>query len=132
MARREGEPLACLMSFLFRGTIMVYYIGVRPGANQQYSATNFACARIQQWAIEKGLTHYDLGRSRKDSGASKFKKNQGLEATPLHYAYHLVRSEDKPSFNPSNPKTEVLQKTWRKLPLWGTKQLSSMLSRYLP
>lgn len=132
MASREGEPLACLMSFLFRGTIMVYYIGVAPGANATYSATNFACAGIQQWAVEKGLTHFDLGRSRRDSGASKFKKNQGLEASPLHYAYHLVKSKEKPSFNPSNPKTEVLQKTWRKLPLWCTKALSAPISRYLP
>ncbi len=132
LARRGNEPLACLMSFLFRDTIMVYYIGVEPGANQTYSATGFACANIQQWAIEKGLKRYDLGRSRKDSGASKFKKNQGLEATPLHYAYHLVKSETKPTFNPSNPRTEVLQKTWRKLPLWLTQRLSSPISRYLP
>lgn len=132
MAEREGEPLACLMSFIFRDTIMVYYIGVAPGANREYSATGFACAGIQQWAIEKGLRYYDLGRSRKDSGASKFKKNQGLEAAPLHYAYHLVKSEGKPSFNPSNPRTEILQKTWRKMPLWLARGLSSPIARYLP
>ena len=95
-------------------------------------ATNFACAGIQQWAVDQGLTHYDLGRSRKDSGASKFKKNQGLQASPLHYAYHLVKSTDKPSFNPSNPRTEVLRRTWARLPGWLCVPLSGALARYLP
>lgn len=131
-AEREGETLACIMSFLFRDRIMVYYIGVAPGANRAYSVTGFACAGIQQWAIEKGLRIYDLGRSRKDSGSSKFKKNQGLKAAPLHYAYHLVKSEGKPSFNPSNPRTEILQKTWCRLPAWLARSLSSPISRYLP
>jgi len=132
MAKREGEPLACLMSFLFRDTIMVYYIGVAPGANHTYSATGFACAGIQQWAIANGLKTYDLGRSRSGSGSSKFKKNQGIAPAPLHYAYHLVKSEGKPTFNPSNPKTAILQKTWRKMPQWLARQLSSPISRYLP
>lgn len=131
-AKREGVTQAVLLSFLFRETVYVYYIGVEDGANRNYSATNYACAMIQQWAIGAGLKRYDLGRSRADSGAAKFKKNQGLQPQPLNYSYHLVTATELPSFNPSNPKTEILQKTWRKLPPFATKRLSSFLSRYLP
>lgn len=125
-------PIAATMSFVFRDQLVFYYIGTALDANREYNATNFLVTRLQEWAVERGLKQFDLGRSRVDSGPYEFKKHQGFEPTPLHYRYLLVKSRDLPSFNPSNPKTERLRGTWSKLPSWATMPLSAHLMRYLP
>ncbi len=49
--------------------------------------------------MTRGLRVFDLGRSRRDAGAVKFKRNQGFEPQPLHYAYGLLRSRKLPSLH---------------------------------
>lgn len=132
LARTPGMPVAATMSFLFGDTIYFYYVGTIADANRNFNATNYLVTRLQEWAVERGLKHFDLGRSRVDSGPYEFKKHQGFEPTPLHYRYLLVKSRELPSFNPSNPKTERLRETWSRLPAWISKPLSAELMRYLP
>ncbi|MDZ4772683.1 MAG: FemAB family PEP-CTERM system-associated protein [Planctomycetota bacterium] len=132
LARTPEKPIAATMSFLFRDTIYFYYVGTILDANKNFNATNYLVTRLQEWAVERGYKHFDLGRSRVDSGPYEFKKNQGFEPTPLHYRYALVKSATLPTFNPSNPKTEKFRNTWSKLPTWVTKPMSSALMRYLP
>jgi hypothetical protein len=90
------------------------------------------CTALQELGVERGLARFDLGRSRVDSGPYSFKKHQGFEPTPLAYRLLLVRSGSRPTFNPSNPRTQGLRNTWSKLPNWLTVRLSGPLSRYLP
>jgi len=132
MVRRGVEPLAVSMGFVHAGTYHMYYIGTAPHANREYSATSFMIARLQEWCLERGVTHYDLGRSRADAGTASFKRNQGFEPRPLAYSYHCVKSEGAPTFNPSNPRTEVLRKTWARMPGWMARRLSTPLSKRLP
>ena len=87
---------------------------------------------LQEWSVAGGYRIFDFGRSRKDSGAFRFKQNQGFEPRDLNYRFLLVRDGGLPSLNPSNPKTRVLRETWSRLPLWLTRRLSSRASRYLP
>ena len=131
LARRDREVLAASMSFLDGDSMRMYYIGTTPEANRAYSTTSFMIAGLQEWAIERGFKRFDLGRSRRDAGTVKFKRNQGFEAEPLHYRYALVRSPDLPSFNPSNPRTELLRKAWARLPEWLCKRASGFLARRL-
>jgi FemAB-related protein (PEP-CTERM system-associated) len=132
LVRREKEILAVSMCFVDGDELRMYYIGTLDQANRKYTTTSFMIAELQRWALEKGLKRFDLGRSRADAGAVKFKKNQGFSAEPLHYAYGLVRSKELPSFTPSNPRTAWLRETWTKLPPWLCVPLSGFLSRYLP
>ncbi len=132
LVRRGNEPLAAVMSFLHGDTLLAYYSGTTPGADRSYSTSNFMYLALQEWAIEQGFTKFDFGRSRKDSGAFRFKVHQGFEPQDLPYRYRLVKDDAPPNFNPSNPKTRVLQDTWRRLPLWLTRRLSTRASRYLP
>ena len=132
IARRGSEALAVSMSFVDGENFRMYYIGTTAEANRLYHTTGFMIAGLQEWAIRRGLRRFDLGRSRRDAGAVKFKRNQGFESEPLHYRYGLVRSKNLPSFNPSNPRTELLRKTWARLPGWLCTRLSTRLSRMLP
>ncbi len=129
---QERQPVAAVMSFVHRDTLVAYYSGTLPGADRSVSASNFMYMALQEWAVEQGFRRFDFGRSRADSGAFRFKVHQGFEPQPLHYCYHLVTARQVPSFTPSNPRTRVLQRAWKKMPLWLVRATSGPLSRYLP
>lgn len=129
---REGQALMCVMSFLWRDTWMAYYAGTAVGADRQYSVSNFAYMALREAAIERGFRHFDFGRSRRDSGAFKFKERQGFQERVLDYRYLLVRDTELPSFTPSNPKTKLLRDTWSRLPKSVARAISTPLSKYLP
>lgn len=128
----QGEPVCAVMSFLWRGTCLAYYSGTRPGADRELSASNFLYMALQEWCVRAGLTHFDFGRSRRDSGAFQFKQHQGFEPRVLPYRLHLVRDRAAPSFTPSNPRTAWLRETWSRMPPWLCRQLSGVLAPYLP
>ena len=132
IVRKDREPVAAVMSFLFRDTLIAYYAGTVPGADRACSASNFMYMALQEWAVEQGYRVFDFCRSRADSGAYSFKRHQGFEPRQLHYRFHLVKARDLPSFTPSNPKTRILRETWSKLPQWFTQTASERLARYLP
>lgn len=132
VVQRGTEPLAAVMSFLFRDTVLAYYSGTAEGADRQWSASNFMYMALQEWSVERGYRFFDFGRSRKDAGAFSFKVHQGFEPADLHYRYLLVRDAHTPSLNPSNPKTKILRDTWSRLPVWLTTRLSTRAARYLP
>jgi FemAB-related protein (PEP-CTERM system-associated) len=132
LVRRDREPLAAVMAFHDRETLVAYYSGTAPGADRAFKASNFMYLALQEWAVERGFRVFDFGRSRADAGAFQFKKHQGFEPQPLFYRYHLVRDRRLPSFNPSNPKTAVLREGWKRLPNWLVPPLSRRLSRHLP
>jgi FemAB-related protein (PEP-CTERM system-associated) len=132
VARASARPLAATMSFVHGSKLDFYYIGVTDEANREYNATNFLVVRLQELCVRRGITRFDLGRSRVGSGPYQFKKNQGFEPRALDYRTLLVRDRALPDFNPSNPRTQGLRDRWSSLPDWLTRALSPRLMRYLP
>lgn len=132
VVRRGKDVLAAVLSFSYRDEIHAYYSGTAEGADREFKASTFLYCALQEWAIERGLRWFDFGRSRVGSGAHDFKRRQGFEAQPLPYGVHLVRDRQLPSLNPSNPRTEVLQRAWRRLPPRLAVSLGGLGSRYLP
>ncbi|HPF14383.1 MAG: FemAB family PEP-CTERM system-associated protein [Planctomycetes bacterium] len=130
--RRADRPLTGVLSFLFRDQVLAYYSGSDEGADREFKASNFQYMALQEWSIEQGYRIFDFGRSRKDSGAFRFKMHQGFAPRDLHYRFRLVTDTELPSLNPSNPKTHKLQAAWRRLPLALTRSLSTPASRFLP
>lgn len=132
VVHHQGEVVCAVMSFLWRGTCLAYYSGTRPGADRELSASNYLYMALQEWCVREGLSVFDFGRSRRDSGAFQFKEHQGFEARVLPYRLHLVRDRAAPSFTPSNPRTARLRETWSRLPPWLCERLSGFLAPYLP
>jgi FemAB-related protein (PEP-CTERM system-associated) len=129
---RESQPIAAVMSFLWRDEVLAYYSGTAADADRNFSASNFMYMALREWSVAHGFKRFDFGRSRKDSGAFSFKEHQGFTGHDLEYRFHLVRDKHLPSLNPSNPKTQGLRDTWAKLPLRLTTRLSSTFAPYLP
>ena len=132
LTKKDDEPLMAVMSFLFRDQVLAYYSGTGENVDRRYKASAFTYMALQEWCVRGGYRVFDFGRSRKDSGAFAFKTRQGFEAADLHYQIRLVKDRELPSLNPSNPKTLVLQRTWRNLPPGVARRLSKPLSRFLP
>jgi FemAB-related protein (PEP-CTERM system-associated) len=131
LVRNHGRPLAAVLSFLFGSTVMPYYSGTLPEAEEVH-ASNFMYWKLLDWAIERGFRRFDFGRSRRGSGAFAFKENQGFEPVPLPYRFFLVRRRRLPTFTPSNPRLDLPRRIWRAVPLPVTIWLSRPLNRYLP
>jgi FemAB-related protein (PEP-CTERM system-associated) len=131
-AVRRGEVVAATMSFVFRETLTFYYIGTTAEANREFNATNFLTTRLQEWGVGRGLTRFDLSRSRVGTGSFSFKEHQGFVPAPLAYRFALLSKRELPALTPSNPKTKILRDTWTRMPGWVARSLSARLSRYLP
>lgn len=127
----EGNVIATTLSFVYRDMLMPYYSGSEPGL-ERLGTMNFLYWKLMEDGVKRGLRLFDFGRSRSGSGAFAFKKNMGFTPTPLRYSYYLRDGAVIPSVNPSNPKYDLIKKTWQRLPLGLVRALGPRLMRYLP
>ena len=128
----DRRPMCAVMSFLYKDAVYAYYSGSSNEARGK-GVADFVYCKIMEWAIERGFRVFDFGRSRRDTGAAKFKQNMGFEPEPLHYDFTLLRADAKlPEFHPSNPKLQGPRRMWSKLPKGVANRVGARLSRYLP
>jgi lipid II:glycine glycyltransferase (peptidoglycan interpeptide bridge formation enzyme) len=119
----------------FSAEFIVMYIGEKPvsaacliqdssAIHHPYAATlkqynHLSLNNALYWeiilqAIEKRISYFDLGRSKKDQGTAAYKKSWGAIEVPLYY-YYLNKSSHQ---NEEENKTvQFLIEVWKKLPL---------------
>jgi len=68
-------------------------------------------------ACENGYRTFDFGRSTVGSGTYQFKKQWGAAVKPLHWQYILLKGNQIPSLNPSNPRFRLAVAAWKHLPV---------------
>ncbi len=128
----DGRALCAVMSFLFKDAVYAYYSGSVADSRGK-GVSDFVYCKIMEWAVEHGFRTFDFGRSRRDTGAARFKKNMGFEPVGLNYEFVLLRDDAKlPEFHPSNPRLDTPRKLWSKLPSFVANRVGARLSRYLP
>lgn len=127
---KDKQPSAAVMNFYFNDQVLPYYGGGNKQARQLKSA-DFMYFTLMCRARERGLSWFDFGRSKNDSGAYQYKKNWGMQAQSLYYYYHLVKADAPPNLSPNNPKYKFFIYAWRKLPLKLSQWLGPVLSKYL-
>ena len=86
-----GKAVSSVLSFYFRDEVLPYYAG-DVAAARDLAANDFRYWELLRRACERGLRVFDFGRSKRGTGPFAFKKNWGLEPTPLAYEYCLVPS----------------------------------------
>jgi FemAB-related protein (PEP-CTERM system-associated) len=129
---RQGEKFAgAVLSFYFRDTVLPYYAGAyaefyRTGIN------NFMYAELMRQSAARGFTRFDFGRSKRGTGACEFKRGWGMQEHALPYQVHLVKAQQLPNLNPTNPKFKLLIDVWKRLPLGLTKLIGPSIVKYLP
>lgn len=116
-ASNGGEDVAAVLSFSFRGEILPYYGGSVSRAKHIKGCNHFLYWELMRRSVDEGISGFDFGRSKADTGPFTFKKNFGFEASPLPYEYYLVNDAAPPDINPNNPRYRRLVAIWQKLPL---------------
>jgi FemAB-related protein (PEP-CTERM system-associated) len=126
--RKDGKPLASVLSLYHRGTVMPYWGGGTAMARST-RANDMMYFALMRHARERGCTRFDFGRSKAGTGAAAFKHNWGFEGVPLAYA---KRSFGKArSVNPQDPQYSRKVRLWQKLPLTIANRLGPMIARGL-
>ena len=128
---REGRAVAAVLCFAFRETLVPYFSGALE-ETEPLRINNYMYLRLMEIAVERGFKEFDFGRSRRGTGAYKFKEYHGFEATPLHYRYVLHKARAIPSANPSNPRFDRVRRLWSKVPLPIARVAGPFLMRYFP
>lgn len=131
MIRQGDEDVAGVMSFYFRNEVLPYYGGSIARARTIRGCNHFMYWELMRRSAEEGITVYDFGRSKRETGPFEFKKNWGFEPQALPYEYFLVKSAQVPDVNPSNPKYRLLVNAWQRLPLPVANLLGPPLARSL-
>jgi FemAB-related protein (PEP-CTERM system-associated) len=131
MIRDGSEDVAGVMSFYFRGEVLPYYGGSIARARDIKGCNHFMYWDLMRRSADEGITRFDFGRSKLDTGPFKFKCNWGFTPEPLSYEYYLVGSDQVPDVNPTNPRYRLLVDTWRRLPLPLANLIGPPLARSL-
>lgn len=132
LVRSRGTPVGGLVSFLFRDTVLPYFVGFSDEA-RACNAANFIYLTLMERAVEFGYRVFDFGRTRFDNtGSFNFKKFHGFEPEPLEYQRLPLTGKPAPDLTPANPRIQLARRFWRHLPLSVTKSLGASLSRHFP
>jgi FemAB-related protein (PEP-CTERM system-associated) len=86
--RKDGKPLASVLSLYHRGVVMPYW-GGGTAAARSARANDMMYFALMRHARTRGCTRFDFGRSKVGTGAAAFKHNWGFEGVPLAYAKRL-------------------------------------------
>ncbi|MBS1791071.1 MAG: FemAB family PEP-CTERM system-associated protein [Acidobacteria bacterium] len=131
LIRHQRRAAAAVLSFYFRDAVLPYYSGSDP---EFYRAgiNNFLYWELMRLSAARGYTRFDFGRSKLGTGAYAFKRGWRMTERPLPYKFFLVRAKQMPNLNPTNPKFDLMIKTWQRMPLWMTKLIGPKIVRNFP
>jgi FemAB-related protein (PEP-CTERM system-associated) len=87
---------------------------------------------ILKLAIEKNFQVFDFGRSSKNSGTLKFKKQWGGHEKQLYWYYDLSQGEKLPDLNPNSEKFKAAIQIWKKMPVVLTNWIGPSIVKNLP
>ncbi len=87
---------------------------------------------VLQYAIRENYTLFDFGRSSKDAGTYRFKKQWGAEPRQLHWHYRLAPDTPLPRLNPQSAKFSLATRLWQRLPVPVANAIGPRIVRNLP
>lgn len=128
--RHEGAPVASVLSFYHRGTVMPYW-GGGIWAARALRANELMYFALMRHARERGCSRFDFGRSKTDSGPYAFKKNWGFEPEPLSYASWTAPGAERRDADPTSDKHGLAIRLWQKLPLAVANRLGPWIANGL-
>ena len=66
---------------------------------------------------QRGAGRFDFGRSTRQAGTYRFKKQWGAEEIPLYWYYLLPEGRALPELRPDSAKYRFMVACWKKLPV---------------
>lgn len=99
-----------------------------------YNHTNcnmFMYVNILERSISRGQATFDFGRSSRDSGTYRFKKQWGAVPWPAEWQFHPRRG-DAGNMRPDHPRYRRLIALWQRLPVAVTRLIGPHIVRGIP
>lgn len=131
MARHNGRAVAGVFSFVFSNNLFPHYSGAASDANS-LAANNFIYWELIKRSIQQGVRRFDFGRSKKDTGAYRFKSTWNMQVHPLEYEVCMIKRKTQPNFSPTNPKFALASNLWSRMPLKASTWLGPRIVRWFP
>jgi FemAB-related protein (PEP-CTERM system-associated) len=128
--RKDGRPIASVLSFFYRDRVLPYYTGSVPEA-RRIGGNDMMYWALMRRAVARGCSIFDFGRSKLGTGPYSFKSNWGFTPRPIAHQYLLLGRDTLPNLNPTNPRYAKLIALWRRLPLPVANWISPFISRNL-
>lgn len=124
--RYGRTPVAAVMSFFFKDTVLPYYAGSRHEFFR-YAINDFMYWELIRHARARGARVFDFGRSKKGTGSFEFKRHWGFEPEPLRYRVYVPGGGRPPDRTASDQGIQLLRRAWQRVPLPLTKLLGPFL-----
>ncbi|MGH8309814.1 MAG: FemAB family XrtA/PEP-CTERM system-associated protein, partial [Steroidobacteraceae bacterium] len=131
VVRLKGRPVAAAFTLRHRDTMEVPWASSLRRANGLGVNVHLYWNLLER-AVAEGLTVFDFGRSTRDSGAFRFKRQWGAEPEQLYWHYWLRDGTTVPGLSPANPKYRAAIAAWRRLPLPVANWLGPRIVKNLP
>jgi len=128
---KDSKPVSCCFLMGHKDTLEIPWASTLKSANLM-NANMFMYWNVLAKAIDEGYQFFDFGRSSKDAGTFKFKKQWGAKPQQLYWYYWLASGDELPELNPNNPKYKLLIWVWKKMPVWLTKLIGPLVVKFLP
>ncbi len=99
---------------------------------RNYYPTDFGIWKAIEYACNNQYKYYDFGRSTQNSPNMEFKERWGAETKKLEYEYYINNVSKIPDNTYENPKRQIFEKVWKRLPLSITRSLGPVLRKKIP
>jgi FemAB-related protein (PEP-CTERM system-associated) len=120
------------------GAVLLHGWGVTevPSASALRSHNHTCANMLMYWhllerSVQRGQDVFDFGRSTRDSGPHRFKKQWGATPAGAEWQYYL-RSGSLGDARPDNPRYGRLIRLWRRLPVALTRLIGPPIVRGIP
>ena len=130
----QGTRLvATAMVVRYRDSIATPYIGSLRQF-RQLGANYFHYWKLIEWAIDSGVTNFELGRSPRGSTHHQFKLKWGALERPALYSYLTLPGREQSYRTVASPSSWFLaaSELWKRTPLFLARAMGPHLFRFIP
>lgn len=127
----KNRPMGCAFLFGYKDMLEIPWASTLKKANK-YNVNMWMYKNILQECLTRGYDYFDFGRSTKDAGTYRFKKQWGAKPMEHFWYYCLPQGEAFPEINPDNPKFKLAIAIWKKIPVCITKVIGPPVVKNIP
>jgi serine/alanine adding enzyme len=130
LVRKGEQAIGGLIALAFKDSLIVpwasslcQYLSLCPNMLLYWETLRSACV--------EGFRRFDFGRSSRNSGTYRFKRQWGAIEEPLFWYAIPIGACPRPRLSSADPKGALLARLWRSLPLHATRWLGPHVRKYL-
>ena len=130
LVRKGPTVIGGLIALAFKDTLVVpwasslrQYLALCPNVLMYWETLAAAC--------REGFARFDFGRSSRDSGTYRFKRQWGAEEVPLYWYQIPIRPGSARSLSATDSRGAMLVALWRRLPVGVTRLVGPRVRKYL-